>query len=99
MAAFLFQSALNGESAQTGRTPTPRPRGRASPASTSETAPDRRSQDREQITAANDNLRAGVDPASVAAWLGHDDLKTLMVYGKPTRAAMEDLAETVTYRF
>lgn len=59
----------------------------------------RHSQDREQITAANDNLRAGVDPASVAAWLGHDDLKTLMVYGKPTRAAMEDLAETVTYRF
>src|SRR5512144_3185223 len=40
MAAFLFQSALNGESAQTGRTPTPGPRGRASPASTPETAPD-----------------------------------------------------------
>ncbi|HMA45999.1 MAG TPA: hypothetical protein VKP11_02130, partial [Frankiaceae bacterium] len=50
-------------------------------------------------SAANDNLRAGVDPATVAAWLGHDDLRTLMVYGKPTRAAMERLAETVTYQF
>ena len=45
------------------------------------------------------NLRAGVDPATVATWLGHDDLRTLLVYGRPTARAQEAMAEGVTYPF
>jgi len=50
-------------------------------------------------TFADDNLRAGVDPATVATWLGHDDLRTLLVYGRPTARAQEAMAEVVTYPF